>query len=112
MAAPTTPAASTTSAAITAPANAGRNPLLRVIGLKKHFPLTRGLLSRFYAHVKAIDDVTFDIHPGEPLGLGGESGSGKTTIGRCILRLIEPTSGSIVFESTDVLTLGANDMRR
>src|ERR1044072_756538 len=87
-------------------------PLLVVPDLRKYFPVKRGVLSRVVAQVKAVDGISFGVARGETLGLVGESGSGKTTVGRCILRLIEPTSGSIVFESTDVLTLGANDMRR
>ena len=91
---------------------AGKTPLLQIRRLKKYFPLTRGVLSRVYAHVKAVDDVSFDIYPGETLGLVGESGSGKTTIGRCILRLIEPTSGEVKFEGHDILSYGREKMRR
>ena len=87
-------------------------PLLAVHDLKKYFPVRRGVLSRVVAQVKAVDGVSFDVAPGETLGLVGESGSGKTTVGRCILRLIEPTDGGIVFEETDVLALGAGDLRR
>jgi oligopeptide transport system ATP-binding protein len=113
MATPAGPTTTTTAAAITAPQAAlGKSPLLRVVGLKKYFPLTRGLLSRVYGHVKAVDDVSFDIFPGETLGLVGESGSGKTTIGRCILRLIEPTEGQVLFEGQDVLKLGREEMRK
>ncbi|HET9332386.1 MAG TPA: ABC transporter ATP-binding protein, partial [Gemmatimonadota bacterium] len=68
-------------------------PLLEVRDLKKHFPIRRGFWSRTVGSVKAVDGVSFDILPGEVLGLVGESGCGKTTTGRCILRLIEPTSG-------------------
>ena len=103
----------TASAPTSAPVTGGRPaPLLRVVGLKKYFPLTRGVFSRVYAHVKAVDDVSFDIYPGETLGLVGESGSGKTTTGRCILRLIEPTAGQVLFDGNDVLALGREEMRR
>jgi oligopeptide transport system ATP-binding protein len=87
-------------------------PLLAVSALRKYFPVHRGVFSRVVAQVKAVDGVSFDVSPGETLGLVGESGSGKTTVGRCILRLIEPTGGTIRFEGTDVLGLGAGDMRR
>ncbi|HKO58098.1 MAG TPA: dipeptide ABC transporter ATP-binding protein [Thermoanaerobaculia bacterium] len=86
--------------------------LLIVRDLKKYFPVKRGVLARVVANVKAVDGISFGISHGETLGLVGESGSGKTTVGRCILRLIEPTSGGVEFEKTDVLSLGANDMRR
>jgi oligopeptide transport system ATP-binding protein len=87
-------------------------PLLVVRDLQKYFPVKRGVLARVVAQVKAVDGVSFGIARGETLGLVGESGSGKTTIGRCILRLIEPTAGSVEFESTNVLDLDSNGMRR
>jgi oligopeptide transport system ATP-binding protein len=93
------------------PAGKGQT-LLLVRDLKKYFPVKRGVLARVVAEVKAVDGVTFAVSRGETLGLVGESGSGKTTVGRCILRLIEPTSGTIEFEGTEVLQLGASDMRR
>jgi peptide/nickel transport system ATP-binding protein len=80
--------------------------LLEVKNLKKYFPLRRGLLRRTIGWVKAVDDVTLNIVQGETLGLVGESGCGKTTTGRCILRLIEPTEGNIVFRSK---RLGSGD---
>ena len=76
--------------------------ILRVQGLKMYFPVTRGLLRRKVADVKAVDGVTFDLARGETLGLVGESGCGKTTTGRCILRLYEPTEGSIVFDGDEI----------
>ena len=72
-------------------------PLLRVESIRMHFPVTRGLLGRVSHHIKAVDDVSFHLYPGETLGLVGESGCGKTTIGRVIMRLYDPTSGQIHF---------------
>ena len=77
--------------------------------LKKYFPIRGGLLSREVARVHAVDDVSFEIQPGETLGLVGESGCGKSTTGRTILRLIEPTSGEVWFQDKNVTTL---DKRR
>jgi oligopeptide/dipeptide ABC transporter ATP-binding protein len=87
-------------------------PLLRVEGLTKHFPVTRGILGRTVGQVRAVDDVTFDVRAGETLGLVGESGSGKTTVGRSILRLIEPTAGRVVFDGVDVRQAGPDELRR
>ncbi len=80
-------------------------PLLVVRDLKKHFPVRGGFFSRVREHVKAIDGVTFSIESGKTLGLVGESGCGKTTVGRTILRLIPATSGVVEFEGDDVLRL-------
>ena len=78
-------------------------PLLRVEGLKMHFPVTEGIImQRTVAHVKAVDGVSFSIAPGETLGLVGESGCGKTTVGRCILRLENPIEGKVFFDGEDI----------
>ncbi|MBP8273864.1 MAG: ABC transporter ATP-binding protein [Acidobacteria bacterium] len=84
-------------------------PLLQVEHLVKEF--SRGGFLRRGPGVRAVDDVSFAINKGETFGLVGESGSGKTTTGRCILRLIEPTSGQVTFDGRDVLGLGASDLR-
>jgi oligopeptide transport system ATP-binding protein len=86
--------------------------LLEVRNLKKYFPLRKGILARVSAHVKAVDDVSFSILRGETFGLVGESGCGKTTTGRAVLRLIEPDAGEVRFDGIDLLKLGAEDLRR
>ncbi len=85
--------------------------LLNVENLKKFFPIKKGLLSKTVGYVKAVDDVSFQIKKGETLGLVGESGCGKTTIGRALLRLIEPTGGKVEFEGKDVTAMNANDLK-
>jgi oligopeptide/dipeptide ABC transporter ATP-binding protein len=85
--------------------------LIRVEGLKKYFPVRAGLLQRTVNFVRAVDGVSFTINQGETLGLVGESGCGKTTVGRSILRLIEPTSGSVTFEGRDILHLSGREMK-
>ncbi|MFQ5877345.1 MAG: ABC transporter ATP-binding protein [Acidobacteriota bacterium] len=97
---------------IPAPRGGPAAPLLRVRDLVKHFPIRRGLFSRVSGAVRAVDGVSLEIAPRETLALVGESGSGKTTAGRCILRLLEPTSGRIHFDSVDLLALPPRDMRR
>ena len=86
--------------------------LLDVRGLKMHFPVTSGILfQRAVAHIKAVDDVNFTVLRGETLGLVGESGCGKTTTGRCILRLYRPTDGEIWFDGTEIANARTNQMR-
>src|SRR5260370_15029902 len=77
-------------------------PLLSVRGLKKWFPVTSGVLQRTIAHVHAVDGVGFDIKKGETLGLVGESGWGKSTLGRTVIRLLDPTAGTIKFKGEDI----------
>ncbi len=94
-------------------ANGGKPPLLKVTNLLKHFPVRAGLLiERTVDHVRAVDDVSFEIAQGETLGLVGESGSGKSTTGYCVLQLLKPTSGSICFEGQELTSLGREEMRR
>jgi oligopeptide transport system ATP-binding protein len=85
--------------------------LLSVRDLRKHFAVKGGILSRVVDQVHAVDGVSFDIAPGETLGLVGESGCGKSTTGRCILRLIEPSSGEILFKGADVKRMDSNALR-
>ncbi len=86
-------------------------PLLEVENLKTHFPVRRGILQRVVDHVRAVDGVNFKINPGETLGLVGESGCGKTTVGRTILRLIPATSGVVKYEGENVFDMNATEMR-
>jgi oligopeptide transport system ATP-binding protein len=86
--------------------------LLEVQNLKKHFPIKKGILSRTIGNVLAVDGVSFTLKRGETLGLVGESGCGKTTVGRSILRLIEPTSGQVTFNGQDLLKLGREELRQ
>jgi oligopeptide transport system ATP-binding protein len=87
-------------------------PLLKVEGLKKYFPIHKHFLWGQANFVKAVDGVTFQIECGETLGLVGESGCGKTTIGKTILRFEEPTAGKIIFEGTDLLRLSGEELRQ
>lgn len=89
-----------------------QNELIKVQNLKKYFPVRAGLLQRVVAHVQAVDDVSFVVREGETLGLVGESGCGKTTVGRTMLRLIEPTAGTVEFNGQDVLKLTGNEMKK
>jgi len=88
-----------------------RRELIRVENLVKYFPVRTGLLQRTVNFVRAVDNVSFTIQEGETLGLVGETGCGKTTVGRTILRLIEPTSGSVTFEGREILHLSGREMK-
>nr|WP_262905884.1 ABC transporter ATP-binding protein [Hymenobacter terricola] len=87
-------------------------PLLEVQNLQVYFPLRKGFFRRATDYVRAVDNVSFTLYPGETIGLVGESGCGKTTLGRALLRLTEPTAGSILFEGTDLAKLSSGDLRR
>ena len=87
------------------------SPILEVAGLTKHFPILRGLLSRTVGHVQAVDGVSFTLQAGETLCIVGESGCGKSTVGRCILRLIEPSAGTVKLDGVDITGLDENGMR-
>ncbi|SHH99119.1 oligopeptide transport system ATP-binding protein [Sporobacter termitidis DSM 10068] len=91
---------------------AARGNIVDIVNLKMYFPVRRGLLKRKIADVKALDDVSFSIRPGETLGLVGESGCGKTTVGRCIVRLYRPTGGIVMFEGADISHSGESDLRQ
>jgi oligopeptide/dipeptide ABC transporter ATP-binding protein len=93
------------------PRAVGDEKVLDVIGLKKHFPVKKGLLRRTVGQVYAVDGVSFSINEGETLGLVGESGCGKSTVARTVMRLIEPTEGSILLDGKDVTRLGKAAMR-
>jgi peptide/nickel transport system ATP-binding protein/oligopeptide transport system ATP-binding protein len=88
-----------------------KRELIHVEGLTKHFPVRAGLLQRVVNYVRAVEDVSFTIYEGETLGLVGESGCGKTTVGRTMLRLTEPTSGSVKFDGREILNLSGREMK-
>ena len=88
-----------------------QEPILKVQNLKTWYPLRKGVFGRTHSYIKSVDDVSFDVYPGETLGLVGESGCGKTTLGRSILRLVEPTSGNVIFEGSDVTQFNNKELR-
>ncbi|HEX8850307.1 MAG TPA: ATP-binding cassette domain-containing protein [Gemmatimonadaceae bacterium] len=91
---------------------AGVKPLVSVRDLAVHFPIRKGVFGRAKGVVRAVDGVSFDVFPGETLALVGESGCGKTTTGRAVLRLVEATAGTILFDGVDVRALGAEPLRK
>ena len=86
-------------------------PLLQVRDLKMHFPVRKGFFSKVVDHVKAVDGVSFDVYRGQTLGFVGESGCGKTTTGRAVMRLIEPTAGQIIFDGHDITEMSQSELR-
>src|SRR3990172_12430646 len=95
------------------PAPARRDKIVEVDNVKMYFPVTSGITcQRRVADVKAVDGVTFDVRRGETLGLVGESGCGKTTLGRLVLQLYKPTAGSVKFNGLELTTMGSGDLRR
>lgn len=102
----------TPRAADTVAVAGGTRPLLEVVDLAVYFPVKKGIFSRTKDHIRAVDGVSFCIYRGQTLGLVGESGCGKTTTGRAILRLVEPTAGKILLDGTDVRSLSGHKLRR
>jgi oligopeptide/dipeptide ABC transporter ATP-binding protein len=89
-----------------------KKELLKVEGLKQYFPIKGGFLGRTVNHVKAVDDISFTVYEGETVSIVGESGCGKSTTGRAILRLEEPTEGSVTFQGTDITKISKGEMRK
>ena len=90
----------------------GNEPVLRVEGLKKYFPVKAGVFSRVHSFVRAVDDISLDIFPGEVYALVGESGCGKTTAGQTILRMLQPTGGKLYYQGKDILALNRKELRQ
>jgi len=91
--------------------NSSNSDLIQVKSLKKYFPVRAGVMQRVVANVQAVDDVSFNIKSGETLGMVGESGCGKTTVGRTMLRLIEPTGGSVIYNGKDIFKFKSSEMK-
>ncbi len=91
---------------------AERASLVQIRGLKKYFPIRRGVFQRHVGDIRAVDDVSFEIRKGETLGLVGETGCGKTTIGRTLIRLYKPTAGEVIFDGQDMARLKKQELRR
>ena len=88
-----------------------KEPILQIKNLKTYFPIKKGMFGKAKDYVKAVDNVSFDVYPGETLGLVGESGCGKTTLGRAVLRLVEPTGGDVIFEGINITKLDLKTLR-
>lgn len=88
-----------------------KEPILQIKNLKTYFPIKKGMFGKATDFVKAVDDVSFDVYPGETLGLVGESGCGKTTLGRALLRLVEPTGGEVLFNGINITALDLKTLR-
>ena len=88
-----------------------KEPIMQIKNLKTYFPIRNGFFGGISNHVKAVDDITFDVYPGETLGLVGESGCGKTTCGRTIIRLEEPTEGEMIYKGKDIAKMNADELR-
>ena len=100
------------ASAIQTPTSLKQEAILEVRNLKQYFPIRAGLMQRVVGHVKAVDDVSFTIQRGKTMGLVGESGCGKTTVGKTILRLMNRTSGEVIFNGKDIFSVGREDLRK